>query len=199
MKKLVLAMLLTLCTNVFSQVTESWNPICTTYVPTIAGERIALFANHSGIHLLQSVHVTGGSSNTVKYYRLKSTGEIDDNFPSAGISLDSYGDFPNLTGDEENLFAVYQKGGTILAKKSTDGGNNWLSEASKQFENSSTESNGVDAAYTVEKGLHIVWSQKEGTLYESYFARWYNGQWLNNTQITNHTNLPTGGFPTVAL
>ena len=85
--KLLIIISLFLCVNIFSQTQPGWDTIDTTDVPVAAssGERIALFSNHYGIHLLKIGYT--GSSQHVKYWRLKTTGELDAGFTSSGILI----------------------------------------------------------------------------------------------------------------
>ncbi len=189
--KILIIIFLFLCVNIYSQ---GWNAIDTTDVPLNApsgtAERISLFGNHYGIHLLKTVY--SGTQQQVKYYRLKSTGESD----TSG-TLDTYGDFPNITGDENILYAVYRKSDTVKVQKSTNGGSNWSLAITRLFSNGGANCNGMDAAYSASRGLYIVWSEKVGNKYESYFARFDGTNWQNFISITNTTGVDSGGFPTV--
>ena len=174
MKTLIVIFLLAIYSNLFSQ-NPGWNDIDTTDILNLNGdgklERIALFANHYGIHVLKVLYT--GDDKHVTYYRLKTTGELDDDIDSTGTYLDDYGDFPNIVGDENVLYAVYRKNDTIKVHKSTNGGNNWSSIPQRTFLSGDVNCNGVDAVYNSVKGLHVVWSEEvtEGKVshYESYY------------------------------
>lgn len=200
MKTLIVVFFLAIYSNLFSQ-NVGWNNIDTTDITNLNGEveyeRIALFANHYGIHVLRVLY--NGNNKHVTYYRLKTTGETDVD----STYMDDYGDFPNIVGDENILYAVYRKNDTIKVHNSTDGGSNWTEFGQHiEFENGNVNCNGVDAAYSDFGKLHVVWSEKvteqKVSHFESYFNRFTGLVWTGNTNITNHATLDSmGGFPTI--
>jgi len=192
--KTLIIVILVFYTNLYSQ-NPTWNEIILTDIPLNdeQDERIALFANHDGIHVLKVIE--SGTSQHVKYYRLNTAGviEIEKDFPK------EYGDFPNIVGDENIIYALYQKDNSIRVQKSTDGGSNWLFSTERIFENTPFIScNAVDAVYNNVKGLNIVWSEKVGIEYESYFDRFDGEDWIDFAPLTDEATLPNGGFPTIA-
>ncbi|MDX1372134.1 MAG: hypothetical protein R3321_06670, partial [Nitrososphaeraceae archaeon] len=201
MKKFMLILFLITATNYsFSQGSGSWQPKIHTYIPYVgestANERVAIFANHNGVHVLKVLHET--NDKHAIYFRLTSTGQKPDGFPPQGISLDSHGDFPNVVGDENIIYAVYRKDNAIQIKTSTNGGDNWNTIDPINFINGNVLCNGVDAAYTIQNGLHVVWSEKVGSDYESYFNRYVIlGGWIGTENITETSPVNNGGFPTI--
>ena len=105
MKTIFILIFLFTCSYLYSQVPATWDPKVQTYIPYVGGttyaERVAIFTNHYGIHVLKLIH--DGIPIHVKYFRLTSEGERPGGFPVEGISLDSYGNFPNIVGDERSL------------------------------------------------------------------------------------------------
>ena len=126
---MILIIWLIVISHIYPQVSEGWRDVCTTAVATRQGERLAMFANHHGIHVLQST-ING---DALKYFRFKSDGTLDDGITTSGITIDASCKYPNLVGDESNIFAIYQNGSYIIIKKSTDGGNNWANETTYPF------------------------------------------------------------------
>ena len=174
MKTMLILILLFTGFNLNAQIPPSWKNKVQTYIPYIGvsqyTERVAVFANHFGIHVLKSIHNDDNNNKKhATYFRLTSEGSRPDGFPEEGKYIDSYGDFPNIVGNENIIYAVYRKDNTIQVKYSTNGGDNWSGIEQINFVNGNVNCNGVDAAYTFEKGLHVVWSEKVGSNYESYF------------------------------
>ncbi len=197
MKIIFIFLVLFIFSNSYIQAQSGWNDEVETYIDYLnEDERIAIFANHYGIHVLRVLYT--GDNKHVRYFRLTSEGEQPSGFPSAGKNLDDYGDYPNIVGDETIMYVVYRQDNTIQVQKSTDGGDNWSSIDEIEFENTSaTNCNGVDAAYTSGKGLHVVWSEKVSGNYESYFKLFNGIIWRSTENITNSSPVNNGGFPTV--
>ncbi len=164
MKAMLILIILFVCANLYSQ--DLWNDRVLTVIPLIDSpddhERIAVFANHYGIHVLKVIK--SANYQHVKYYRLNSAGgkESEYNFQN------EYGDFPNIVGDENIIYAVYKKDYAIRIQVSFDGGSSWSFSAQRNFINGQVNCNAVDAAYSNYGYLHIVWSEKVGSEYESY-------------------------------
>ncbi|NWF88020.1 MAG: hypothetical protein HXY50_01005 [Ignavibacteriaceae bacterium] len=198
MKKLILILSMVLVCLVIKLQSQDWNGIVNLYNPPVPQggvedwERCALFSNKDGIHLLTAKYAP--SSGYVYYYKLSTTGQV----LTGPITLtSSQGNYPTITGDNNNLYAVYHQGSNIKVHRSTDGGANWSSNIG--FTQTANSCNGVDAEYTTQRGLHVVWSEKVGSVYESYFYRYYNGSWQNNFNITNTSSIQNGGMPTVTV
>lgn len=151
-----------------------------------------MFTNKDGIHLLTAKY--DPSAGYVYYYKINSAGQV---ITGPITFTSSQGNYPNITGDNSVLYAVYHQGSNIKVHRSTDGGANWSGNIS--FGQTANSCNGVDAAYSNAYGLHVVWSEKVGSVYESYFYRYQNDSWQNFFNITNTTPIQNGGMPTVAL
>ena len=195
MKTIIVLIFLVVSFNLYAQ--ENWNPIDTTDIKNLNGdqqnERIAIFANNHGIHVLKVLY--NGDNRHVSYYRLKTTGDLDDGFDSSGIKLDDYGDFPNVVGDEDDIYAVYRKNDSIKVQRSTNGGSSWDTlQTQIKFRNGNVSCNGVDAAFSSDEGLHVVWSEKVGNNYESYFRRFTGTSWDDIDNITDTLEVTSGGF-----
>jgi hypothetical protein len=202
---IIILFLLANYTILFSQ-TPGWNNIDTTDIPNLNAdgeyERIALFANHYGIHVLVSLY--NGDDKHVTYYRMQTTGELD---TALTYAMDDYGNYPNIVGNENTLYAVYRKDDSIKVHTSANGGTSWSSITPRTFLSGDVDCNGVDAAYSEYGKLHIVWSEKVTeevddqlvSHYESYFNRYTGLAWASsNFPITDHATLDSaGGFPTI--
>jgi hypothetical protein len=196
MKTMLILISLFTFLNLNAQVPAFWDDIVNTSIPYLnsAPERIAIFANHSGVHVLKVLYSDYGSNNKhVKYFRLNSEGVLQSQYNFQN----EYGDFPNIVGDENIIYAVYRKDNTIQVKYSTNGGNSWAARDPINFVNGNVNCNGVDAAYTLERGLHVVWSEKVGSNYESYFKKYDEDGWGTTQPFTNVAPVDYGGFPTV--
>ena len=196
MKKLFLIICIALIPFTIKIQSQSWNGIVSLYQvpPILVGdeERCALFSNKDGIHLLTAKYAA--SSGHVYYYKLSTAGQV----LTGPVTLtSSQGNHPTITGDNNILYAVYHQGSNIKVHKSTDSGTNWSSNIG--FTQTANSCNGVDAEYNVQRGLHVVWSEKVGSVYESYFRRYFNNNWQEFSTITDDTPIQNGGMPTVAL
>lgn len=197
MKKLFLIIFIALIYFGVEIQSQNWNALVslTGVPPAWVGdnERCALFSNKDGIHLLTAKYAP--SSGYVYYYKLSTAGQV----LAGPITLtSSQGNYPTITGDNNNLYAVYHQGSNLKVHRSTNGGTNWSGNIG--FTQTANSCNGVDAAYNSTYGLHVVWSEKVEYFYESYFYRYYNNSWQGNSfNITNTSPIQNGGMPTVAL
>lgn len=176
MKKLILISFIVLITLAIKLQSQGWNGLVNLYNPPVPpswvedAERCALFSNKEGIHLLTAKYAA--SSGYVYYYKLNTAGQV----LTGPITLtNSQGNYPTITGDNNILYTVYFQGSNIKVHRSTDGGMNWSGNIG--FSQTANSCNGVDAAYNSTYGLHVVWSEKVGSVYESYFYRYHNNSW----------------------
>ncbi len=159
MKKLFL-FIVVLATLSFGQ---SWNTIFTTSIIEPNVDKTDLFTNKDGNHLIVKRY-----NGNIVYYNLNSSGAVDAN---KTITLETTGDFPNIVGSEDKIFALYKVGNLIKGKYSTNGGTNWTS-LSYNISTSANECNGVDAIYDPAWGVHLVWATRDnGSDFETYYQR----------------------------
>lgn len=142
---------------------QSWNSIVTTTINEPNLEKMDLFTNKDGNHLL--IKRTNGN---IVYYNLNSSGVVN---TSKIITLETTGDFPNIVGSEDKIIAIYKVGNLIKGKYSTNGGSNWTA-LSYNISTSSNECNVLDAVYDPDRGVHLVWATRDdGSNYETYYQR----------------------------
>src|SRR5690606_35084213 len=98
---------------------QGWNTPIETDIFEPYLEKMDLFTNVSGNHILIK-----RSSGDIVYYRLDSQGELETSSNPNPFSND--GDFPNITGSNNTVFAFWKETSSIKGKYSTDGGNNWF-------------------------------------------------------------------------
>ena len=173
---------------------QGWNPI----VPTTLNEpnlsKMDMFTNKDGNHLL----IKRNNGNIV-YYNLNSSGEVN---ASKTITLETTGDFPNIVGSEDKIFALYKVGNLIKGKYSTNGGTNWTA-LSYNITTIANECNGVDAVYDPDRGVHLVWATRDnGSNFETYYQRLNVSntpyQWVDYYPVTNY-GTEVGGQPSVTF
>jgi len=190
MKKLFL-FIVVLATLSFGQ---SWNTIVTTSIIEPNVDKTDLFTNKDGNHLIVKRY-----NGNIVYYNLNSSGAVDAN---KTITLETTGDFPNIVGSEDKIFALYKVGNLIKGKYSTNGGTNWTS-LSYNISTSANECNGVDAIYDPAWGVHLVWATRDnGSDFETYYQRLNvtNSpyQWVDYYPVTNYGS-EVGGQPSVTF
>jgi len=95
MKKIILFLVL-LCSSIFAQV---WNPPVTTTINELTFNPLDMFTNSSGIHILLK-----RNNGNIVYYRLNSQGIVTSSQNPTPFS--TAGDFPNIKGSENQLFAI---------------------------------------------------------------------------------------------
>jgi len=189
MKKFIFTILVLSSSMIYSQ---NWNNIVTTNISESDLVRMEIFTNKEGNHIL----LTSTQNNIVKYVLLNSSGST-----VRQSTIDTNGYFPNITGDDYDLYIVYKKNSILKVFKSTNAGSSWNDGAVDDITMTYQYSNGVDAHYD-NKGLHVVWSerpqQSNPNSYETYYYNFYNNSWRNFENVTNYTESEVGGFPTVS-
>lgn len=171
---------------------QGWNNTVTTTISESNLDKMDLFTNKDGNHLLVK-----RSNGNIIYYNFNSSGTVDG---SKTETLVTNGDFPNIVGSNDKLFALYKDGNYIKGKYSTNGGDSWTS---LPYNNSigSNDCNGIDAVYD-DAGVHVVWATKDSSPeYETYYKklRTDNYNWVEGKNVTDVTNYQYGSYPTVAV
>jgi len=180
-----------LTTYLFSQ---GWN----TYVPTTISEpnlvKMDLFTNKDGNHLLIQ---NSNSTNSIKYYLLNSSGTV---LRSSTIETSGYAEFPNISGDNDNVYLIYKLGNYLKAKKSTDAGQNWNSVNIQPISVGSNACNGLDIVYDYQ-GLHVVYAMRDNNPYfETYYYRLNStNAWVDYKNVTDYNVNEVGGVPSVTV
>ena len=189
MKKLFLLILI-LASNLFSQ---GWNDIVTVQeieVPNITD----IFANSSGIHIL----IRDATDGDIIYYNLNSAGIVDEGKTE---TLEANGDFPNIVGTNDIIYAIYKTGNNIRVRYSTDNGSNWLTNIVDK-PTTANYCNGVDAVYEPNYGVHIVWATQDGgsSGFETYYRRLApDNSWPEYKNVTDDNAAQYGGNPSVVV
>jgi len=178
------ALLILLCINV--GLAQSWHQPATLSVGNNISA-IDLFSNSSGNHIV----ISNQTNNYIKYFLVNTLG---DTLRSALI--DSYGEFPAITGDSHNIYIGFKWGNNkIKFYKSTNNGIAWTTIP--EITTSSNYFSGLRAVYENSKGLMVVWStQDTKDDFETYFYRYHLG-WTNYKQVTDYEN-EVGGRPAIA-
>ncbi|MCH8033566.1 MAG: hypothetical protein IH950_07405, partial [Bacteroidetes bacterium] len=187
MKKFLILFLI-MTTLLFSQ---SWNNTVATSISEPNAEKMDLFTNRDGNHLIVQ---NSNSSNSLKYYLLNSSGSI---VRSATIETSGSAEFPNISGDNDKVYIIYKLGSNLKLKKSTNAGQNWASLDNQGI--GSNTCNGVDIVYDY-RGVHVVYAMKDnGSDYETYYRNiGSNDIWSNREDVTDY-GTEVGGFPTIAV
>lgn len=192
MKKLFLFIII-FTLNLFAQ---GWNDIKTiTSIPE--PEKYDIFANSSGIHTL-----TRTGSGVITYYKLNSGGDVQTIYE---LEPNNGGDFPNIVGSNDKIYAVYKAGNNIRVRYSTDNGSSWLTNIADR-QTTANYCNGVDAVYELGNGVHIVWATQDGnggtSGFETYYRRlasnnsWADAEYKN---VTDYNTPEYGGNPCVTV
>lgn len=187
MKRLILLIAL-FCSLSFGQ---EWNSTVTTTISESSLEKMDLFTNKNGNHLL-----IRRSNGNIVYYNLNSLGTV----VISNTVLESSGDFPTITGTNDIVYAFYKAGSYIKMKYSTNGGTSWIYNSSLDRYIGSNECNGIDAVYEVDEGVHLVWATMDS---DPYFETYYYNlttehEWDYFKNVTDYTG-GVGGDPTVAF
>jgi len=171
---------------------EGWNSTVTTSIDASGYSQGDNFSNKDGIHLLLA------GSSSVKYVLLNSSGGV-----VRQTTLETVGgDFPNITGYGTSLMAVYLKGSTIKAWRSTDAGATWNDGGSDGIADitfSDSSCSGVDAVAD-SRGLHVAYATRPSSTgtWETYYRRYASGpNWEGYKNVTDYTSNEVGGFPTI--
>lgn len=162
-------------------------------INTTLFDKVESYTNSSGNHIAIN------SNGTIKYFLINSSGlKIREN-----INLDNNCEFSEynytlaITGNENDIYIIYQKSNKIKILKSTNSGASWTNSIQERTM-ANSNCNGIDAIWD-DKGLHIVWAVKIGDNFETYYER-YNRilqQWEGIKQVTDFDANDTGGRPSV--
>ena len=188
MKKIAI-LIIVLSTYLFSQ---SWN----TYVPTTISEpnlvKMDLFTNKDGNHLVVQ---NSNSTNSIKYYLLSSAGSV---IRTSTIETAGGTEFPNVSGDNDNVYLVYKSGNYLKAKKSTNAGANW-SDINPSLSIGSNTCNGVDIVYG-DGGLHVVYAMRDNyPNFETYYYKLNSSNsWVDYKNVTDYGS-EVGGLPSIIV
>ncbi|HLW09844.1 MAG TPA: hypothetical protein VKX35_05545 [Fermentimonas sp.] len=160
MRKIILFIVL-FCQLSFGQ---GWNNTVTTSINEPNLEKMDLFTNASGNHVL--IKRTNGD---IVYYRMNSQGSVTRN-----LTLANNGDFPNIVGTNDIIIAIYKVGNQITGKYSLTNGLGWTS-LPNSINTTGNLCNGIDAVFEegVSGGVHLVWATQDQSpyYYETYYYR----------------------------
>ncbi|HSW54029.1 MAG TPA: T9SS type A sorting domain-containing protein [Ignavibacteriaceae bacterium] len=174
---------------------QGWNSTVTTTISESTLQKMDQFTNKNGNHLLIKK-----SNGNIVYYNLNSQGTVDNNKTA---TLESNGDFPTITGNNDIVYAFYKAGSYIKLKYTTNGGTSWTYNSNLDLSIGSNECNGVDAVYELVQGVHLVWATKDSEPYfETYYYRltpYPNPSWADYKNVTDYTGFQYGSRPTVAF
>lgn len=190
MKKIIILFII-LTTCVFSQ---GWNTTVSTSISEPNLIKMDLFTNKDGNHIIVQ---NSNSTNSIKYYLLNSSGAV---VRSSTIETAGGAEFPNISGDNDNVYLVYKSGNYLKAKKSTDAGQNWNNITIQPLSIGSNICNGVDIVYDYQ-GLHVVYAMKDNDpYYETYYYKLNSSNsWVDYKNVTDYNVDEVGGFPTVTV
>ncbi len=187
---------------------QNWGNIINTQLNFQVSYYSDAFVNSSGINLVTSGVKDGAEG--IRYVLISSTGSI-----LKQVTLDNNGLLPLIVGNNDTLFVVYVKDGSLKVLRSTDLFTSWIDLSppavnnvvtivpnANKYNNSNTESGRFqmfDAAYR-DGRLHIVWTETIGGINEAYYDQYYRGRWLHEKEeITSDFIGETGGRPRIAL
>ncbi|MDO8548972.1 MAG: T9SS type A sorting domain-containing protein [Ignavibacteria bacterium] len=193
MKKIIFLVVL-FCSLSFGQ---GWNSVVSTTINESNLEKMDLFTNKDGNHVLLKRY-----NGNIVYYNFNSSGTVDNN---KTVTLETNGDFPNIVGSNDRVYALYKIGNYIKGKYSTNGGSSWANIPDRSI--NPYPVNGVDAVYEINRGVHLVWATKDGWnppfnegYYETYYYRLSpTHSWVDFKNVTDYTTDEIGGFPTVSF
>jgi len=171
---------------------QSWNNPVTTTISASSLEKMDLFTNKDGNHLLIK-----NSSGNIIYYNFNSSGTVDNNKTE---TLESSGDYPAITGSDNNIYAIYRSGNNIKGKYSINGGTDWT--ALSNINVGSNACNGIDAVYENNRGVHLVYAMRDNDPYfETYYYRltpYPYHSWTDYKNVTDYGS-EVGGVPSVTF
>ncbi len=187
MKKIILLFVL-FCSFALAQ---GWNSTVTTTINEPNLDKMDLFTNIDGNHILVK-----RSDGTIIYYNINSSGTVNG---SKTETLASSGDFPNIVGSNDKIYAIYKSGNYIKGKYSTNGGTDWSTVS--DLSTTSNTCNGVDAVYEIGKGTHVVWATKDSDPYyeTSYYLLNISNSWVDGKTVTDYDANEVGGLPRLTL
>ena len=170
---------------------QDWNSTVTTTISESTVEKMDQFTNKDGNHLLIKK-----SNGNIVYYNINSLGTVDGNKTA---TLESNGDFPNIVGTNDIVYAFYKVGSYIKLKYSTNGGTSWTYDSNLDLNIGSNECNGIDAIYETNRGVHLVWASLDS---DPYFETYYynlkiNLVWDYYKNVTDYSGFQDGSTPTV--
>ena len=87
---------------------QDWNNTVTTTISESTLEKMDQFTNKDGNHPLIKK-----SNGNIVYYNINSLGTVDGNKTA---TLESNGDFPNIVGTNDIVYAFYKSGSSIKLK-----------------------------------------------------------------------------------
>ncbi len=167
---------------------QSWNTPVTTTISASSLDKMDLFTNKDGNHLLIK-----NSNGNIIYYNFNSSGTVDNNKTE---TLESNGDYPAITGSSNKIYAIYKSGIYIKGKYSTNGGTDWT--ALSNINVGSNACNGIDAVYEIDRGVHLVYAMQDN--YENFETYYYllnpSDSWVNYKNVTDYGS-EVGGVPSV--
>jgi len=182
MKK-ILFVLIVISGHIFAQ---NW----TSVIPTTINEqnliKLETITNRDGIHVV--TQNTNGS-NSVKYYKLNSSGSV---LNSTIIETQAGAQFPNIAGDNSNIYISYRLGENLITKKYNYSSNSWDPMTPIDLDNQGCT--GVDIAYN-SRGLHLVYS--DGAPETHYYL--YSGNDPTSHQVVSDQGNDIGEYPTITL
>lgn len=169
---------------------QSWNNPVTTTISASSLEKMDLFTNKDGNHLLIK-----NSNGNIIYYNINSSGTVDNNKTE---TLESNGDYPSITGSNDKVYAFYKSGIYIKGKYSTNGGTDWT--ALSNISVGSNVCNGIDAVFENGRGVHLVYAMRDNDPYfETYYYRltpYPYHSWTDYKPVTDYGS-EVGGVPSV--
>jgi hypothetical protein len=170
---------------------QSWNNTVTTTVSESSLEKMDLFTNKNGNHLLIKK-----SNGNIVYYNINSSGTVDNNKTE---TLESSGDYPTIAGSNNKIYAFYKSGNNVKGKYSTNGGTDWTA-LTNNISTSSNACNGIDAVYAPDLGIHVVYAMRDnGNYFETYYYLLNpSDSWVNYKNVTDYGS-EVGGVPSVTF
>jgi hypothetical protein len=152
-----------------------------------AQDKISLFTNRDGNHVL--LH----KGNQVVYYLFTYNGS-QVRSTTIATSMNEDARLAKVTGNDENVYVIYKKGGYIYTKKSTNAGQSWSNIETITMSHSA--SNGMEV-WSDDNGVHLVWSEDAG-YYETIYCRLPHNEtyWTDAKEVTDSSG-DYGGFPNV--
>ena len=184
MKK-ILFLFIIICSLSFGQ---GWNSIVTTTINEPNLDKMDLFTNKSGNHIL--IRRTNGD---IRYYKVNSSGTVQ-----ISTTLATGGDFPNIVGSNDKIYALYKSGNAIKVRYSTNAGVNWYSYSDRSINPYIV--NGVDAVYELGQGVHLVYATRDNDpYYETHYWKLNtDNSWVDYKNVTDYGS-EVGGAPTVSF
>lgn len=170
---------------------QGWNNTVPTSISTSDLSGIDLFTNRNGINIVTSNFSFPPISRWIKYYLLNSSGAV---IRSSTIETSQYlSVYVNVSGDNDNVYAVYLINGITRAKKSVNAGISW-STYDLNPPAGTGDFYGIDIAFdnNVNK-LHLVYN-RGGQTY--YYALRSDNTWGEFQQVSS---ISTNSAPTVSF